>query len=358
MMMRTSLNELYYEEFERRTRQNLDEEYPAWKYLGFEWWTDQGRDILAVYKHYSIPGAFISERLRNVACSFGTAEEDGKDSYIWFHFLCKNVPIEEQNGVYKITNGNQQGKKEISQGDFGWVRSAFCMVKHNGDTPAVTLIAFGADWSLYEKFKAISKNISYEQILNEPYCLFNVVFEGLYERIDELVWNVAKVFTQEEMASTPFSDQSHLKVVTNSKVLHLAKGDSELADMDLDFPGLHMIQRTQIYLREAIEAITVTLDAMICQHERLIKASGRITPSVESAQADFRYRKVTISSTDLRLQSMERRTQSTINLAFNLVTQTDSRVMKGDSAVMKRIAVLTMIFLPCTAVAVSPKFWR
>lgn len=38
--------------------------------------------------------------------------------------------------------------------------------------------------------------------------------------------------------------------------------------------------------------------------------------------------------------------------AFNTVNQRDSRSLKGDSQAMKVIAVMTMLFLPATAVAV------
>jgi hypothetical protein len=48
--------------------------------------------------------------------------------------------------------------------------------------------------------------------------------------------------------------------------------------------------------------------------------------------------------TDLNLQS------------FNLVTQADSTIMKAESGSMKIIAAMTLVFLPCTAVAVSDAF--
>jgi Mg2+ and Co2+ transporter CorA len=38
--------------------------------------------------------------------------------------------------------------------------------------------------------------------------------------------------------------------------------------------------------------------------------------------------------------------------AFNLVTQRDSIIIKNDSHSMKTIAVMTLVFLPLTAVAV------
>lgn len=90
--------------------------------------------------------------------------------------------------------------------------------------------------------------------------------------------------------------------------------DPELKHRDVDFPGIHMIQRHQIYLREAIEAITVTLDATTDHQKRLNEASTSISRSHDAIQAEFRYRKVLIKSTDLRLHSMEKSTQKKINL--------------------------------------------
>ena len=43
--------------------------------------------------------------------------------------------------------------------------------------------------------------------------------------------------------------------------------------------------------------------------------------------------------------------QNMANLAFNTVNQRDSRAMRADSQAMKVVAVMTMLFLPVTAVA-------
>jgi hypothetical protein len=74
-------------------------------------------------------------------------------------------------------------------------------------------------------------------------------------------------------------------------------------------------------------------------------------------------------SLSLRIHSVETRVKNVINLvsnnhqvhdhaltglqAFNLVVQRDSTLLQKDSQSMKTIAVMTLIFLPGTAVAVS-----
>lgn len=60
------------------------------------------------------------------------------------------------------------------------------------------------------------------------------------------------------------------------------------------------------------------------------------------------------------LLTYKARKDTVMNLVFNLVTQMDSatnqeisRDMKRDSSYMNAIAILTISFLPCTAVAVG-----
>ncbi|KAJ5893448.1 hypothetical protein N7495_005139 [Penicillium taxi] len=317
-----------------------------------------GPKILDLYKHYSIPGAFVAERRQDVACSFGATHGVEGTTYTWFHFLCKNIPTANIDGVKKIINQNKQNESDPSQADYSWVRSAYCLKvtrpSKESKATSVDLITFGSRKELYERFKLVSQCMVYEEIIEDPHCLLNVVFDVLYEQIDRLTWEIADVFTPAE-----------------KKVLSTASRNSGLNTDDLDFPGMHWIQRHQIYLLEAIEAFTETLNAASSHYENVISSSSI---STSSTLAGFQYTKMLLRSTDLRLQSLGKRTESIINLAFNVVTQADSQAMKGDSQVMKNIAILTMVFLPCTAVAtflstpffylddskklgVSPYFW-
>jgi hypothetical protein len=120
----------------------------------------------------------------------------------WFHFLCKNIPVVEVDGVKQIVNRTRTGKKDLSQADFSWVRSAYCLkTKSLGATKGwseVTLVAFGGGTLLWEKFDELSSNASWQDILTDSYCLFDVVFECLYAQIDGLAWDLAHVYGQEE----------------------------------------------------------------------------------------------------------------------------------------------------------------
>lgn len=120
----------------------------------------------------------------------------------WFHFLCKNIPVEEVNGVKSVVNRNRRDSKDLSQADFTWVRSAYCLKakpsSHTSGWSEVTLIVFGGEKALWEKFIAFSSKTSCQEILENPCCLFDVVFEVLFARIDRLAWDLAHVYSQEE----------------------------------------------------------------------------------------------------------------------------------------------------------------
>jgi len=132
-----------------------------------------------------------------------------------------------------------------------------------------------------------------------------------------------------------------------------------------------MLSKHQIYLLEATEAVTATLESVKEYHDRITRGSSSEISIVRETRARFQHRGTLFKSTYLRLGSLEKRTQNMINLvcvllplkkniavtdldfqSFNLVTQADSRIMKADSSSMKTIAAMTLAFLPCTAVAV------
>ncbi|KAJ5709907.1 hypothetical protein N7493_009499 [Penicillium malachiteum] len=330
------------------------------KYQGFEWLEESpetaarivfsaidiphekgGPAILDLYRHYNLPGAFVAERRINVACSFGATPFVEGSSYTWFHFLCKDIPTKETNGDMKIKRKKKQVTIDPRQADTEWVHSSYCLkVTRSSElkkTTSVTLLTFGSSNNLFERFGIASQYMSHEEILKHPYSLLNVAFEVLHEQIDELAWKVADLYAPAEM-----------------QVIEMAETDSGLSTDDLDFPSMHRIQRYQIYLLEAVEALTETLSAASYHYRQVLPPSS--VDSMSSTLAGLRYANILLRSTELRLRSLEKRTQSIINLAFNLVTQADSKVMKsdstvmrGDSQAMKNIAILTMVFLPCTA---------
>lgn len=180
---------------------------------------------------------------------------------------------------------------------------------------------------MIERFRRLLRHPGWHDAYKEPYLLFSIIYEKLYNTVDKLAWKLADIFRPVETA-----------------VLDRARTGDALNETTVDFTSMHNIAKHCIYMNEAVEASILTLDEMVSHLTRTRQASSSIISSPT-------YRKSTFKSTQLRLQSMDKRMANMISLSFNLVTQHDSRVMQNDNSAMKVIAVMTLIFLPATGIA-------
>ena len=134
----------------------------------------------------------------------------------------------------------------------------------------------------------------------------------------------------------------------------------------MPFVELHNIAKHVIHLNEAVESCLLVVDRLIEEIDRRqssnatplgITASESTTNTLTSSDTTTQlrsrllYRKSLFKSTELRLNSLSKRVDNAINLAFNMVTQQDSMLMIQDSSSMKIIAAITLLFLPTTTVA-------
>jgi hypothetical protein len=114
----------------------------------------------------------------------------------------QEVPVEDIQGV-KYAGNRADG---LLHADFTWVRSAYCLKTKPGTKTSsfceVILIVFGGELLLWEKFNALASATPCQDILQDPYCLLNTVFEVLYARIDKLAWDLGSVYSQEEEVSS------------------------------------------------------------------------------------------------------------------------------------------------------------
>lgn len=134
----------------------------------------------------------------------------------------------------------------------------------------------------------------------------------------------------------------------------------------MPFVELHNIAKHVIHLSEAVESCLLVVDGLIEEIDK--RDSSNATPLGRTAsdsttttlsstdtmtqlRSRLSYRKSLFKSTELRLNSLSKRMDNAINLAFNMVTQQDSMLMIQDSSSMKIIAAITLLFLPTTTVA-------
>jgi len=130
------------------------------------------------------------------------------------------------------------------------------------------------------------------------------------------------------------------------------------------FVGLHNVAKHIIHLAEAVDSNLLVVGSAIerikgndadahgsgiCPVTRELPDSPQRIPN--QLRERLLYRKSMFESTKLRLVSLQKRVDNAINLAFNTVTWRDSQVMMRDSSTMKAIAVITLFFLPATAIA-------
>jgi len=119
-----------------------------------------------------------------------------------------------------------------------------------------------------------------------------------------------------------------------------------------NFALLHNFSKQIIHLRETVENFLLLVDNLrdIVQTRR--SSSDEAGDAVRKMLIDnLRHRRSLFNELRLRLSSLQRRVDNSIGLAFNLVAQQDSMVMRRDASSMKIIAAITMVFLPTTAVA-------
>lgn len=276
-------------------------------------------------RHFAIPSAVFTGERRSVSYGFCAANAHADDADIaWSYFMSA--------GESPVVVPRRDRKPSGST----WIRSFFFLHTRHGPpnsdrASCVTLLCFGTQECLVSRFSRLLDNRAWIDVLEEPYLLFDIIYDELFGLEDDLTWRLAGRFRDIEHAT-----------------LGLAKQQNEI-EMNVDFHSLHDISRGCIFMLESLEGAMLTLETMV-DHLRTSRTSSRrrLTNAVIHA---LEHRRRTFHSTSMRLSSLDKRIQNIIGLSFNLVTQSDSRVMKADSRAMKVIAVLTLVFLPATGVA-------
>jgi hypothetical protein len=142
------------------------------------------KEFMELYKHYSVPSEVLTERMRSVNHSFGSATAIGTDAEIaWFHFLCRQVEGSSRQAFTYLRN-DQGGQNQSSGALSLWITCDFFL--HVAQDKAVTLLCFGAPKGVVQRFEKLRENKFWEDVLHEPYLLFAIIFDELHEMFDGL----------------------------------------------------------------------------------------------------------------------------------------------------------------------------
>ncbi|KAL6715238.1 hypothetical protein ACLMJK_007502 [Lecanora helva] len=232
------------------------------------------------------------------------------------------------------------GQPVLSHGDWSWIRTSVFMRWRDCDTSdkaSVTLLIFSASLELRQRYLDLWKN-DLSAILVDPYSLLVVCLDELWKQAQSIV----------RVVSDEFSDMER----TALDIAHATT--SATAESQLDFVGLHNMAKHIIYLKEGSAATMLTVSHLQSFHDELVKQPPQghdAIPFTRLTHQMLKQKAVQFEVWELRMTSLEKRIQNIINLAFNVVTQQDSRVLKYDSKSMKAIASVTMVFLPLATVA-------
>ncbi|KAJ9606941.1 hypothetical protein H2200_008952 [Cladophialophora chaetospira] len=286
--------------------------------------------LTALFEMYSVPTAFIAERVQSVTHAFGFERSKDGGFCTWLHFLCKAIEPKHDNIL--------------------WLRSGYFLSRDAQQK--TTLICFGASNMLEKRFLSLPGE-NWQAATEDPFSLLAVVLSDLHLQLDEQLWTL----------NTSVGTVEHHTIAS-----------AEARDFKLNFVHLHYIAKNLIHLKEASDALLQTVQHMIAEQSE--------TPTPASwgymkASSALRYQQTLLESINLRAISMEKRMQNVINLSFNLVAQRDSATILTESSSMHTIALTTLIFLPISTVAtifgsqffnfldpdsrdgfhVSPQFW-
>ncbi|GKZ59482.1 hypothetical protein AnigIFM49718_005364 [Aspergillus niger] len=118
------------------------------------------------------------------------------------------------------------------------------------------------------------------------------------------------------------------------------------------FPHLHDIARHVFHSNETLEVAEHTMQCLVEEQAR----SYELYPNVNKGEwlqtkRNLLRRAKNFHSLKIRSRSLSERLHNEINLGFNLVSQRFGHDAKSDSAMMRTVAIVSMVYLPGTFVS-------
>ncbi|KAF2458657.1 hypothetical protein BDY21DRAFT_340956 [Lineolata rhizophorae] len=203
------------------------------------------------------------------------------------------------------------------------------------------LISFDTPPSLMQH---ISKSLLFDESsslsAHDPYWVLAKLIQEVTESQDKSVWGI----------------RDAIRRVEQSRNVHQQRPEP-------DYHRFHDLARHATHSVETLEVAVNTISHVIQLHEVFLEENKLLPgdPAIatrKQVKLQLQFLSCLLENFKFRAQSNKERLQNEINLAFNTVAQYDSRIsvrigkaVQNDSASMKTIAVLTMLFLPATFVS-------
>lgn len=164
--------------------------------------------------------------MQNVSQSFAVQKDIDGTTYVWFHFLCKDIAVSDGRIVHLSENETDPARlraQQQSQANFTWLRPGFVLkIKGQGQGPSppnrtrtsssdatltitsrpkVELFCFGAPLSLRDRFQQMKGVAICDDLLQDPYALLEIVLDEMYKVLDTTGWTIADIFGEIERVS-------------------------------------------------------------------------------------------------------------------------------------------------------------
>ncbi|KAL1646100.1 hypothetical protein SLS58_003520 [Diplodia intermedia] len=239
----------------------------------------------------------------------------------WMRLVAKGISVERDSHGNPISIDTPVVSNKETR-DRAWFTFAFVLLEEtSGNDKQATLLCFDAPPPLHKAFNDL--NVSDEQ-LNDAYFVFGIVLKVIWKVMDDESWTLADVFRNIEKST-----------------LERTASDKSVAQ-SVNFSELHNISKHQIYMSEAFEAAQIVANDVVQAYRSRFHAS--LPQDARVTEQKLLHSARMFKATHLRLNGLEKRISNITSLAFNIVTQEDSRSMHT-------IALITLVFLPSTLIA-------
>lgn len=332
-------------------------------------------EFTQLFKLLDVPTAFLSERFQSVSHSFGGSLRSGALHNTWFHFLSRHPNIDEYNrlrvvdpagtlnskppalwdrfGCYlKIDLDAHSSTLDATTSNRGLVESPVSISGPNSSAcisssksqagttlrsppsnwkRCVTFVCFGSTQDIRDRLQNLLKKGNVHDILHDPYVLIDILIDELYQ----LVTVHMKLLRNE------FRD------IENSIIQ--ATPTPKYALDHANFPVLHNMAKDAIYLEQSLKSLHKIASSATRFHQKhLISCQCDIVMSVQNS---LEYRLTVIESSQVQIDTLQKRTHNLIHLTFNLVSQRDSQVMQMESYSMHVIAGIGLLLVPIASLS-------
>ncbi|KAH8719558.1 hypothetical protein GQ44DRAFT_775259 [Phaeosphaeriaceae sp. PMI808] len=295
-----------------------------------------------LYSYFEPPALILNDAYRRANGNFGCAtsyDEKGQLS------KCIKLVSNEKLGD---SEGKKGKKGEDTEVTYKWFEMLF-LSRWEPNSCVMLCINTPRDMLLDLK-TALSSN-PVKPDFRDPFSLYSPLMDEVVKLYDRSVWAIRDVLRPIEK-----------------------KREKEKSHINVDFSQLQEILRHSIHVGEVLAVGVATTTELRKCRKKLMPRLPR-TKATDSGNQDeaskneqvakgemegkydwgndplnyhFGFQTQMMQNTKFRQQSNQDRLNSEITLAYNMITQQDSKVIKGDSKAMKTVALLTMVFLPAT----------